>query len=109
MYFITRGKTGSVEGTGAAIFVECGFTPRYVKLVNVDGDATLEWMTDMGAGKGFRIASVSDGGFAVGGEIISSGGITVAATHETNMGFSIGADTAINVDGETIIWMALGE
>lgn len=50
--------TGTVEGTGAAINVQLGFTPDYVKLINIDGDASLEWISDMADGEGYKTVAM---------------------------------------------------
>lgn len=112
-------KKGTVEGTGSAINVTLGGTPCYVKLMNIDGLATLEWTDDLTDGYGLK--TVTDGTIS----LITSGGIdplgddeglTVAASDTTSdgdtttltqvRGFQIGADTDINVSGETINYIA---
>lgn len=35
-------KIGTVEGTGSAINVSCGFLPRMVNLINIDGNAEMK-------------------------------------------------------------------
>lgn len=110
MYDVARGKTGTVEGTGAAIFVNIGFIPRHVRLFNRDGNCSLEWTWDMGAGKGFKLDGGSvDNGFKVGFTFISSGGITVSNQYDSQIGFYIGTDSDLNVDGETIDYAVYGE
>ena len=96
-------ETGTVEGTGASISISCGFAPRKVTLYNIDGDATLFWLEDMGAGKGYKIIAAGTGA------LIATLGITVSGNAEasTFRGFIIGADTDVNVDGETIVWEAV--
>lgn len=98
-----RPKIGKVEGTGAAISVEVGFQPRRVKLFNADGLCTLEWNSEMGDGKGYKILTGIDATSDTVSlhSFISSGGITPSYA-----GFSIGADTDINVSEETIYYEA---
>lgn len=97
-------KRGTVEGTGSAIIIQVGFQPNIVFLVNIDGDAKLDWTSDMGAGKGYKILTTS-GAHA----LIATGGITAyAGTAGGNKeGFTIGADTDVNVSSETITWIAM--
>jgi hypothetical protein len=95
-----RIKTGTVEGTGSAISMDIGFIPQKVQLINIDGDALLEWTEDMGAGKGYKILGTGLGA------LIATGGITVSAETSTYIGFSIGADTDVNVTAETIVYTA---
>lgn len=67
-------KVGTVEGTGAALNVECGFIPSYVKLFNHDDAgklfASLEWFKGMPAGSGLKHNSgtrcLSAAGLAIG-------------------------------------------
>ena len=99
-----RIATGTVEGTGAVISINCGFVPRKVQLINIDGDAVLEWTSDMGAGKGYKILGTGLGA------LLASNGITASASTDTFFGFKIGADADINVATtgavETIVWTA---
>ena len=95
-----RIKTGTVEGTGAAISMDIGFIPQRVELVNIDGDALLIWTDDMGAGKGYKILGTGAGA------LIATGGITVSSETSTYIGFSIGADSDVNVSSETICYTA---
>lgn len=101
---MNRLRTGTVEGTGAAISVTLGFIPNYVKLMNIDGIAMLEWTPEIGAGKGLKTADSGTAKCDI--SYISTGGVTVSASTDTYIGFSIGTDTDINVNGETICWVA---
>lgn len=86
---------GTVTGTGAALDVEdLPFDPAAVFLVNATGPFALHSpsMPDDSA-----LKVTSDAAF------ITSDGITLG-----NKKFTIGADSDINVDDETIHWMALG-
>lgn len=96
--------TGTVEGTGSAINVSCGFTPLHVKLVNIDGDAMLEWAPDMGAAGGYK--TIADGTSAH----VATGGVSayVGAVGTASNGFTIGADSDVNASGETLVWVAYG-
>lgn len=97
---MTLFNTGTVEGTGAAISVNVGFVPRYVKLINVDGDATMEWNESLADGEGFK--DLPTGVMA----LMASGGVTPGDTDDTSLGFVIGTDSDVNGSAETIIWMA---
>lgn len=98
----TSVKTGTITGTGAAINVELGFIPDAVKIVNMSNAAQLEWIRGMGDGKALK--SVTAGTQT----IAATGGITpfdgVAA--QTGKGFTVGADAALNVNGNTLVYMA---
>jgi len=91
---------GTVEGTGAAISIECGFIPSYVRIINIDGDASGDWTEDMADGEIFK--DLPTGVIA----LMASGGITPSAVNSASLGFSIGTDTDLNASAETIIWIA---
>lgn len=97
---------GTVEGTGSAINVSCGFIPRYVKLFNVDDAGSeapsLEWFTGMTDGYGLKNATTP------GQTVITSGGISEYEGDDSNgEGFSIGTDSDLNASGETIHYIAI--
>jgi hypothetical protein len=105
-----QAKKGTETGTGAIIPIVCGFTPSHVRLMNIDGNVSLDWTDDMAAGGGYKIDGGSvDNGYKVGSEYITTGGITVMTDSDGTRGFYIGADTDINVVGEEIIWIAYGD
>lgn len=95
---VTRIKTGTQDGTGAAISIVCGFRPRYVKVVNVatGGLCSIEHIDTMAAASGFKGVTAGTKTF------ISSNGITL-----NDFGFTIGADTDVNVSGEAIHYIAI--
>lgn len=98
---------GKVTGTGAAINVNCGFIPRKVKLMNVTGRCVLEWNDQMANGYGYKIPTGIDATADVVSlhSYITTGGIT-KGTRTTLLGFIIGTDADVNVDGESIIYEA---
>lgn len=105
---------GSVAGTGSAINVSLGFIPDYVKVFNPNDAGslwpTLEWCTGMAAASGFKtLKSVDSGstGNASSNKITSNGISTYAGSSSAAKGFTIGADADINVNGETIYYLAL--
>lgn len=78
-------KTGTVTGTGAAINVSLGFTPDYVRIVNItDADQVDEWFSGMTDGTSIQTnAAVS---------ARASGGISAYAGSTTAApGFTIGS------------------
>lgn len=94
---------GTVEGTGAALTIQLGFTPEYVRLVNEDGLASLEWFSAMTDGHGLK--TVTAGTMS---KITSNGVTPYSGTAGANSaGFTIGADTDINVSGETLHYVAI--
>lgn len=98
-------QSGTVEGTGAAINIELGFSPSYVRILNIDGIAVAEWiwgMADASAMKQVTAGTISHP---------TSNGISpyTGAAGQTPVGFTIGADADVNVSGETLFWVAWGE
>lgn len=94
---------GTVEGTGSAINIQCGFQPKAVLLFNIDGLAKLEWTENMGAGKGLKTVTAGTVSFIASNGITKYAG-TAAGDKE---GFTIGADTDVNVSAETIEYVAI--
>lgn len=93
---ISRVKAGSIYGTGAALSVRnVGFRPRKVEILNVGGLAQLQWTDHMADAAGLK--QVTDGTLS----LLTSNGITPLSD-----GFTLGADTDLNVDGELIHWVA---
>ena len=78
------------------------FTPQYIRVINLDGKCTLEWTSDMGAGKGFKILTGIDATADTVSKMsyISSGGITMDSNERQ---FTIGTDSDVNVNAETLI------
>lgn len=90
--------TGTVEGTGAAIEIEVGFSPRWAHIFNIDGDAVLFWTADMGDDTGYKFIAAGTNA------LIASGGVTPSDEDDDFRGLTLGADTDINVDGETLVY-----
>jgi hypothetical protein len=98
---VARIATGRYLDTGTVAaydVVTCGFTPKYVRVVNVTSGDMYEWFEGMAA------ASASKTVAAGTRSLITTLGITVL----TNKGFTIGLDTDVNVTSEQISWLALG-
>lgn len=96
-------KYGTVEGTGADIVIKTGFYPAYVKVINIDGDCSLEHIRGMSDDEGYKVLTGID---ATADTVsihsqIASDGITLSS-----YGFTIGADTDVNVEDETLFYIA---
>jgi hypothetical protein len=90
----SRCVTGLLQGTGASMAVtKVGFKPRYIRVVNLDDPSALEFMEGMTDAHGFKHIDGTQ-------SHITSLGIT-----PTNTGFTLGADTDINVDGEQLAYV----
>lgn len=90
--------TGTVEGTGAELIVLTGFVPRVVKMGNIDGGARLLWNDSMPDDSGVKMLPAMS--------FITTGGVSPYNEEREEMGFVLGADTDVNVSGETIYWEA---
>ena len=99
MFGVHNHKTGSVEGTGAAITISVGFVPTRVELFNIDGDCFGQWIDPMPAAS--VVKTVTSGAGTTDISYATSNGVTTTAD-----GFTIGADSDLNVSAETIIWVA---
>jgi len=87
---------GSFVGTGASKDVQAvGFRPKYVKLLNVTGSCQAEWVQGMADASAQKV--VDSGAGATDISLITSGGVTPLAD-----GFTLGADTDLNVSGEMV-------
>ena len=84
-------------GTAAAFVLTTGFQPRFVRVVNEDGDCHEEWYEGMADAEAMKM--LTGGTYAK----ITSDGITVSAS-----GFTVGLDTDINVQSQQLSWMAIG-
>jgi len=84
-------------GTAAAFVLTVGFQPRYVRVVNEDGDCFEEWFEGMADAESMKM--LTGGTYAK----MTSHGITVSAT-----GFTVGLDTDINVTSQQLSWVAFG-
>lgn len=106
----TEIKVGSYTGTGAAINVELGFTPDYVKVINVtDGDEYWEWFSSMTNAHAIYTRTVTDNGVTGNASItrITANGITPLNPTDftTKQGFTIG--TALSESGDTFAYVAV--
>ncbi|WP_022727227.1 hypothetical protein [Fodinicurvata sediminis] len=98
-------KTGTVEGTGSAINVALGFQPDHVRIFNIDATnpVSVEWTSDMDDGHGLKLK-----GGTVAYSKITSNGITPydGADNDEGYGFTIGADSDLNVNNQTLVYVA---
>lgn len=95
---------GTVTGTGAALNVELGFSPKYVKVVNVTDPTVFEWFEGMADASAIKTTD------AVAMTAISTNGITPYAGSTTaSKGFTIGADADLNASGETLHYIAYAD
>lgn len=93
---------GSQDGTGAAINISIGWIPDKVEVQNWEAAdfARLEWYTGMAAASAIKTVTSTK-------SAITTLGISAYAGSATaKPGFTIGADTDVNVSGESITWCA---
>jgi len=111
-------RTGTVEGTGAAINIELGFVPDYVEVYNADDAGglapTVKWWNGMADGSGLKTLKSVDSGTTgnASSAAIVAGGISEYAGDSTpgaqkRQGFTIGTDADLNVNGETLFYTAV--
>lgn len=92
----SRVVTGAVNGTGADIDVRTvGFRPRRVELENVTGLVTASWSDHMADESMVKRVTAGTMTFP-----------TTLGVTPLSDGFTIGADTDVNVDGELIHFTA---
>lgn len=94
--------TGAVTGTGASIYIQLDFKPIKVELYNIDdagGQTQIQWSAAMPDASGIKI--IDSGAGVTNALYISTLGVTPGSG-----GFTIGADTDMNVAGESIVWVA---
>lgn len=73
--------TGSFTGAGAAVDVDLGFVPRYVKLINVTDRTTYELVEGMAATTTLKAVAVGTMTADTASEIVlTDNGFTIAAT-----------------------------
>lgn len=93
---VSRVKVGSFYGTGADLNIRTvTFRPKVVKITNLGGLATALWVKGMADDS--AVKEVTAGTKSA----ITSNGITPLSD-----GFSLGADTDLNVSGELVYFEA---
>lgn len=89
---------GTSATTAAAVEIECGFKPQYVRVVVIDTNCmATEWYEGMDAGKGVQLKENT--GFKL--AQLAANGITV-----NDRGFTLG--TGCQVNAKAYYWVALG-
>lgn len=95
---LTRYLNGAGVGSGSDLDIKViGFKPRCVHIINITSGDELWWNDTMADDKGYKRVAAGTGA------MISSNGITPLPE-----GFSFGADTDLNVDGEGFTWEVWG-
>lgn len=96
---VSRVATGRYLDTGtvAAYDFTCGFTPKYVKVVNVTSRDELEWFEGMADASAVKTVAAGTR------TLITTLGITPLTD-----GFTLGLDTDVNVSNEQVSWIAIG-
>src|SRR4030042_2705875 len=90
---------GSVDGTGSAITIVCGFKPLSIRVHNIDGDVIAFWDAIMPDAAMQKIVDSGAGTTDI--SYVTSNGITPAFN-----GFTIGTDSDLNVSAEELHWVA---
>ena len=105
---------GSVTATGSAINVSLGWTPRYVFVSNpaTTYPTTMEWYTGMAAASGLRSTATDTAGDGTAGvpivsRVTVSGISTYSGSSTAAKGFTIGADTSLNINTNTLYYRAI--
>lgn len=87
---------GASLGTGANLDVRTvGFRPRSVEIINVSSADQLKWIDGMADGAGLKTVAAGTS------TILATLGVTPLSD-----GFRLGTDADLNVDGETVRWVA---
>lgn len=88
--------TVTVAAGGTAESVTCGFSPRYVRAINVNNLASYEHFDGMTDGTSLNTANHADTQISVN----AAGGITLTAT-----GFTLGVDIC-DTTSDVVRWVA---
>lgn len=98
---VRKAARGSFVGTGALINVDTpGFKPGIVNLYNLVGICVAHWQDSMPDGSMIKTVDSGSGTSDI-VNVTATTGITPRAN-----GFSLGADTDLNVVGEVVHWEA---
>lgn len=93
----------AMDGTGANIDIYCGFAPAHVSVINIES-ATIEqldWYVGMADASAIKTVTGT-----VARTKITTLGITPLSSDVYGLGFRIGADTDVNVAGESLVILA---
>lgn len=103
---MTAVKTGSYVGTAAAISVELGFVPDYIRVWNeTDGDETYEWFKGMAAASALKSANNASTQFSK----ITSNGISAYAGTVADKSAGVTFGSALSESGKTFRYAAFRE
>lgn len=93
-----------IEDSSAVAFdVNIGFTPRYIKVTNEDGDSYMEWYQGMADAEAMVLIGDTD---PVTYSKVTSNGITLV-DDGTTLGFTVGLDTNVNVVNQQLSIVAI--
>lgn len=94
--------SGTLDGTGAAMNIEIGWQPDRIEVQNIEAAdfAKLVWLKGMTAAHAIKTVTSTN-------SMITSLGVSLyAGSTSAQQGFTIGADTDVNVSGEALTWCA---
>lgn len=97
-------QTGTATGTGSAINVECGFTPKAVFIYNETDPGVFLWLDTMADAEMVKLTDTVALTFP------TSDGVSVytGSIGANSKGFTIGADSDMNAEDDVIHYFALG-
>lgn len=97
--------TGTTTGTGSAINVSLGFTPKFVIIINETDPGIYLWSDTMADAEMTKLTD------AVALTFPTSNGVSVYAgsVAANAKGFTIGADTDMNAASDVLHYIAFGE
>lgn len=97
--------TGTVTGTGAAINVALGFTPKAVVIINETDPGLYVWLDTFANAEMMKLVDST-----VALTFPTSNGVSTyaGAIATTAKGFTIGADSDMNAASDVLHYLALG-
>lgn len=100
---------GTQDGTGAAITIQLGWVPDYVLVQNWEATdfGSLLWVKGMAQAAAIKQLTSTGSLLTTLGISTNAGSGQLGATAAVKAGFIIGADTDVNVSGESITWIAM--
>lgn len=103
---MTAVKTGSFVGTAAAVNVELGFVPDYIRVWNeTDGDEVYEWFKGMTNGHALKSGNSASTQFSK----ITANGISAYAGTVADKSAGVTFGTALSESGKTFRYAAFRE
>lgn len=102
---IAHGRRIDDAAIAADVNFDIGFQPRYVRVMNEDGLAVLEWYEGMTDGLGIKQITAGTMSEVAAGDGITPQGPAHAAA-DTIRGFILGQDADILVINEQLSWWA---